>query len=64
MVVNTPCMNREEEKNKSSQPEQQTGQAANDRTKDDDQHSYPGKLDQVEGQMNNGEIGGDIKKEE
>ncbi|HEX8315664.1 MAG TPA: hypothetical protein VF609_11755 [Flavisolibacter sp.] len=32
--------------------------------KDDDQHSYPGKLDQVEGSMNNGEIGGGLSKEE
>ncbi|HYO22798.1 MAG TPA: hypothetical protein VER36_10355 [Flavisolibacter sp.] len=31
---------------------------------DDDQHSYPGKLDQVEGSMHNGEIGGGIRKEE
>ena len=32
--------------------------------KDDDQHSYPGKLDQVEGDMHNGEIGGNMQKEE
>ena len=56
-------MNREEEKHQPTQPEQQTSQAANDRSKDEDQHSYPGKLDQEEGQMNNGEIGADIKKE-
>lgn len=31
---------------------------------DDDQHSYPGKMDQVEGNMHNGEIGGGIRKEE
>jgi hypothetical protein len=57
-------MNREEEKNKPLQNEEMTTKAMNDRTKDDDQHSYPGKLDQVEGEMNNGEIGGGLKKEE
>ncbi|HEY0040660.1 MAG TPA: hypothetical protein VGB71_08360 [Flavisolibacter sp.] len=57
-------MNREEEKNKPLQNEEMTTKATSDRTKDDDQHSYPGKLDQVEGEMNNGEIGGGLKKEE
>jgi hypothetical protein len=36
----------------------------NDQHLDDDQHSYPGQLDQVEGNMHNGEIGGGLKKEE
>jgi hypothetical protein len=60
-------MNREEE-NKNSiadQERQQTNadEASASRHEDDAKHSYPGKLDQVEGQMENGEIGGGIKKE-
>ena len=61
------CMNREDEKKKPD-TEQGTQTAAvadaNSRNIDDDEASYPGKLDKVEGQMNNGEIGGGIKKEE
>ena len=59
-------MNRDDNKNRSEQTEEETtstNTGAN-RTQDDDQHSYPGKLDQVEGDMNNGEIGGGIQKQD
>ena len=58
-------MNREDEKNRSEQTsEKATGNSTNEnRSLDDDQHSYPGKLDQVEGDMNNGEVGGGIQKQ-
>ena len=57
-------MNREDNKNRSEQAEDKTTNtnAGGNPTQDDDQHSYPGKLDQVEGDMNNGEIGGGIQK--
>ena len=61
------CMNREDEKKNAVPHEEQQQVKANDPStnlhKDDDQHSYQGKLDQVEGQMHNGEIGGGIRKE-
>jgi|GEM_PF-5043348 len=59
-------MNREDDKNRSEQTEEKaTGtHTGNTRSMDDDQHSYPGKLDQVEGDMNNGEIGGGIQKQD
>jgi hypothetical protein len=62
-------MIREDEKKKVPTDEnniQQTADpnAAGLRKEDDEQHSYPGKLDSVEGSMNNGEIGGGISKEE
>lgn len=61
-------MNREDEK-KSSGADQSNVQQTTDappsrqQKEDEDQHSYPGKLDQVEGNMNNGEIGGGLSKE-
>jgi len=59
-------MNREDEKKNFAADKQEvkTNQSANDLHTDEDQHSYAGKLDHVEGQMNNGEIGGGIKKDE
>ena len=59
-------MNRENEK-KNLAPDKQeinTNPHIDDRHFDNDQPGYGGKLDHVEGQMNNGEIGGGIKKEE
>ena len=60
-------MNREDEKNSSVPNQDKQPINANDpsggRHEDDDQHSYQGKLDHVEGRMDNGEIGGGIKKE-
>ena len=61
-------MNREDDKksmapNEASQTENANRfQTSNDQQSDNDQHSYPGELDQVEGRMNNGEIGGGITK--
>ena len=61
-------MNKEEEKKNQplDQEKQQTSAtgSSSEKNTDDDQHSYPGKLDQVEGSMNNGEIGGSITKED
>jgi hypothetical protein len=59
-------MNREDEKKNLAADKQEvnTTKPAGDRHTDDDQPSYAGKLDHVEGQMNNGEIGGGLKKEE
>lgn len=59
-------MNREDDKNRSEQTEEKatSSDAAGNRSQDDDQHSYPGKLDQVEGSMNNGEIGGGIQQQD
>ena len=59
-------MNREEEKkNRVADQEEQTNrdQISGNHHEDDNERSYPGKLDQVEGQMHNGEIGGGIEKE-
>lgn len=62
-------MNREDEKKKEAisqdkQHQSNKNDVANNQNRDDDEHSYPGRLDKVEGSMNNGEIGGGIKKEE
>ena len=60
-------MTRDEETKDRSQPQEETAtnkEAASNRTDDDDQRSYPGKLDKVEGDMNNGVIGGGIEKQD
>lgn len=57
--------NDEKNNNTGSDHEQQvkTDNTSSTRHEDEDQHSYQGKLDQVEGRMQNGEIGGGIRKE-
>ena len=60
-------MNREDDKKLVDEQNQQTAKTPeqiNSRHEDEHEHSYPGKLDHVEGRMNNGEIGGGILKED
>ena len=63
----TNDMNRNEDnKNRDGHAEEKptSAPASAGRSEDEDQHSYPGKLDQVEGEINNGEIGGGIQKQD
>ena len=60
-------MNREDDKKLVDEQNQQTAKTPdleNTRHEDEEEHSYPGKLDHVEDRMNNGEIGGGILKED
>ena len=63
-------MNREEDNkpavpNEASQADKANrSNTGNERQIGNDQYSYPGAMDQVEGRMNNGEIGSGITKAE
>lgn len=59
-------MNQQEGKNERSSGQQQTSQPQPSSVSNTDanEHSYAGRLDQIEGGMNNGEIGAGIQKKE
>ena len=46
------------------QPETKPASQENAPQSDANEHSYPGRIDQVEGRMHNGELGGGLEKEE
>ena len=61
------CMSRDEEKKNAIAGQNKQPVNANDKNvnhREEDQQSYQGELDHVEGRMNNGELGGGMKKEE
>jgi hypothetical protein len=67
LILKIMVMERQEEKQPAAKPAvEETSTAKNKSSEKDDntEESYPGRLDSVEGRMNNGELGGNLNNTE